>query len=253
MIRRRDGAAERPSRAAWRMSAGVVPNGLGLGHGPKGIGVGLRQRWRFLRSYLRSPNVVGAVAPSSTALAAALCEPFRRYPRPATVLEVGAGTGAITRHLGSILGEQDELDICEIEPAFVGVLRRDVLTNADFAAAVAAGRVSLLQAPVQKLPHRDRYDFIICCLPLNSFELRDVQNVFEVLRRGLKPGGVLSYFEYIGLRRTSRLLSLGPRRQRVCSVSRFLTRKIRAHQFEKRAVLRNFPPACARHLRFDAS
>lgn len=191
------------------------------------------------------------MVPSSQALAQALCEPYRRYPRPAKVLEVGAGTGAVTRHLGSILGENDELDVCEIEPKFAEVLRNDVLTRPEFAEGVAGGRVRLVEAAVQELGHEDRYDFIISCLPLNAFELADVREIFAALRRCLKPGGVLSYFEYIAVRRTSRVLSVGRFRTRIRSVSSYLSKNIRDYQFGTRIVLRNFPPARARHLRFE--
>lgn len=214
--------------------------------------MGLSQRWRFLKGFLRRPHKVGAIAPSSAALASALCEPFRRHPRPASILEVGAGTGAITKHLGTLLGDRDRLDVCEVEPSFVEVLRRDVLSHPDFRPAVDAGRVKLLQTAVQELPSENRYDFIISGLPLNAFELSDVEDVFAVLRRSLKPGGVLSYFEYIGMRATSRMLALGRRRRRIRSVSKYMTGTIRKHQFDKRTVLKNLPPAYTRYLRFDA-
>jgi phospholipid N-methyltransferase len=211
----------------------------------------LDQRWRFLKGYLGNPNTVGSVAPSSRSLAAALCEPYRRFEKAAAVLEVGAGTGAITRHLGALLSREDELDICEIQADFADILERDVLTRADLAPGVDAGRVRLLRTPVQELSTENRYDFIISGLPLSAFELRDVRDVFGVVRRSLKPGGVFSYFEYMGLRRTSYLFAVGKRRQRIRSVSSFLSQKIHDHQIYRRAVLANFPPAHARHLRFD--
>lgn len=213
----------------------------------------LRQHWRFLTGYLRQPNVVGAVSPSSQALAVALCEPFRRSNKPATVLEVGAGTGAITRHLGGLIGESDELDVCEIDRGFADILERDVLSSSDFRRGVSAGRVRLLRSAVQDLPYESRYDFIISGLPLTAFNLQDVREVFGVLRRCLKPHGVLSYFEYMGLRRTSRVLSVGRRRSRIRSVSAYLASNIREHQFRQKTVLRNLPPARARHLRFDGT
>jgi phosphatidylethanolamine/phosphatidyl-N-methylethanolamine N-methyltransferase len=185
-------------------------------------------------------------------MAMALCEPLRRADGPSRVLEVGAGTGPITRYLGTILGPGDELDICEIQPEFARILERDVLTNHDFAPLVAAGRVRLFQSPVQDLPYEDRYDFVISGLPLTAFELPLVEEVFTVIRRAIKPGGVLSYFEYVGLRRLSAALSLGPKRLRIRQVSDYLTDNIRSHQFDRRTVLRNLPPAHARHLRFEA-
>jgi phospholipid N-methyltransferase len=213
--------------------------------------VELSSHLRFLKGYFENPTAVGALTASSKALAAAICEPFRRSPHPARVLEVGAGTGAITRYLGWILGDEDELDICEIDPKFVDVLRETVLTRAEFEPAVSAGRVRLMCAPVQKLKYEARYDFIVAGLPFTCFELSVVEEVFEVVRRMLKPNGVFSYYEYVGFRKTSRLLSVGRRRKRVKAVSRFLAAHIRKHQFERRTVLANFPPAHARHMRFD--
>ena len=194
---------------------------------------------------------MGAVGPSSRALAEALCEPYRRCTTAATVLEIGAGTGAVTRHIGTLLKEEDELDVCEVEADFADILAKDVFTGPDFVPAVESGRVRLLNLPVQSLSETNRYDFVISGLPFSAFGLRDVRDIFAVIRRCLKPGGVLSYFEYVGLRRASRLLSLGNRRRRIRMVSAFLTKRIGRHQFGRRTVVGNLPPAYARHLRFD--
>jgi len=212
--------------------------------------VSIHHSLKFIREYVSHPTTVGAVAPSSPALARALCEPFRRYRRPARVLEVGAGTGAVTRYLGRILGPEDELDICEVQPRFADVLRREVLGKPDFERAVASGRVRLLIKPVQDIGVENHYDFIISGLPFTVFDLEDVRDVFASFRKYLKRNGVLSYFEYVAMRRTSRTLALGKSRRRVRSVSRFLSEHIKDHQFAKHTVLRNFPPAHARHMQF---
>ncbi|MGD2110019.1 MAG: class I SAM-dependent methyltransferase [Phycisphaerae bacterium] len=204
-----------------------------------------------MKRYLRRPNVVGAIAPSSRALAEALCEPYRRRPGPSNLLEVGAGTGAVTRHIGHLIGERDQVDICEIDASFADILERQVLCHDDFATAVAAGRVRLLRSAVQDLPYEARYDFVISGLPMTVFDLKDVRDIFKVIRRSLKPGGVFSYFEYVGARRTTRALAMGRRRDRIRFVSAYLNRRIRDYQFERRTVLWNLLPAHARHLTFD--
>jgi len=211
----------------------------------------LIHQWTFLKRYLKNPTTIGAVAPSSRALAAALCEPFLRGRKPASVLEVGAGTGAITRYLGHQLGPLDQLDVCEVQEEFADVLERDVLSMECFQLPAAEGRLHLLRCPVQSLPGEGRYDFVISGLPLTSFGLRDVREVLSVIRRCLKPGGVFSYFEYIGLRRISRALMLGRGRNRIRLVSAYLNRNIQRHQYQVRTVLTNLPPAYARHWRFD--
>ena len=210
----------------------------------------LNERLRFLRSCLSGPGTVGAVAPSSRKLAQALCDPFRRCDKPATVLEIGAGTGAVTRHIGSLLGPNDELDICEIDPEFVDILENKVLSTATFAPAVRAGRVRVVCAAAQAIPHEDRYDFIISGLPLTAFSLEDVEAVLGMVRRALKPGAVFSYFEYVGLRKISRTFSMGKHRARLREVSPYLNKHIRTYEFDQQYVIGNLPPAVARHLRY---
>jgi len=206
---------------------------------------------QFFQRYLQNPRSVGAMAPSSGRLSLALCEKYRRCSRAARVLEVGAGTGSVTKQLGRLLGPDDTLDICEINPDFGDILERDVLSNRYFRDAVSAGRVRLLRQPVQEIAPTDPYDFIVSALPFTAFELKDVAEIFELLQRYLKPGGVFSYFEYVGLRKTSAVLSWGKKRSRVRSVSSYLSKTIQEHEFDRKTVLKNFPPAHARHLRFQ--
>lgn len=222
----------------------------GSSHG--GLLAALEHQWRFFHGYIRRPQEIGAVAPSSKALAAAVCEPLRRSRhRPVSVLEAGAGTGAVTRYLGTILTADDDLDVCEISHDFADIIEHDVLSGSNFAAMTAAGRVRLLRMPLQTLPGDKQYDFVISGLPLTAFELHDIEDVFAVIRRVLKPGGVFSYFEYRWLRRTSRMLALGKSRNRLRAVNSYLTQNLRRHKFAGRNVFLNFPPAHAHHLRFD--
>ena len=231
----------------------------------------MRKMVRFLKRYLASPHAVGAVVPSSRPLAEALCQPYLRLGRdhargnghggddprdphgrrPMTILEVGAGTGAITRYLGSVLHPTDRLDICEVDPAFLATLRRDVLRSSVFEQAVDEGRVRLIAGPMQQIKDENRYDFVLSGLPLTAFSLSDVRDVVAVVRHCLKPGGVFSYFEYVGLRRFTRHLSVGTKRRRIREVSRFLSANIRRYQFDRKTVLRNVPPAHARHWCFE--
>ena len=45
----------------------------------------------FIRRYVKSPDVTGAIAPSSRYLAETLVAPFAEREKPAMVLEVGSG------------------------------------------------------------------------------------------------------------------------------------------------------------------
>jgi phospholipid N-methyltransferase len=58
---------------------------------------------RFLLHYLRSPALIGAIVPSSAELARAMSRQAQGY---AHILELGAGTGTITRQLAHDHGER---------------------------------------------------------------------------------------------------------------------------------------------------
>lgn len=214
--------------------------------------MGVYQQIQFIKGYLKEPKVVGALIPSSPALANALCRPYRRSNGPVRVLEVGAGTGAVTRRIGELLRNDDELHICEVCPRFADILEEKLLATPLFSSAMATGRVRMIRGPVQGIELENHYDFIISGLPFTVFTLEDVEDVFDTVRKSLKPGGIFSYFEYLWLRRFSCLTTLGRNGRRVRSVSAYLTKLIREHQFAARPVLLNLPPAWARYLRFDS-
>jgi phosphatidylethanolamine/phosphatidyl-N-methylethanolamine N-methyltransferase len=78
----------------------------------------------FFFSYLKTPGMVGSVLPSSRHLATSLC----RHARGAKhLVELGAGTGAITSHLSStfkevplFIVERDEAMASRLEHRFKG-------------------------------------------------------------------------------------------------------------------------------------
>jgi phosphatidylethanolamine/phosphatidyl-N-methylethanolamine N-methyltransferase len=57
----------------------------------------------FFRQYRHRFQTTGAVAPSSRFLARALARPLQQHAGPCRVLEVGPGTGAVTRRIARLL------------------------------------------------------------------------------------------------------------------------------------------------------
>ena len=207
-------------------------------------------RLTFLRAFLSQPHRIGAAVPSSRRLARALMEPFSHRGGPARVLEVGAGTGAVTRQIGFEMGAHDELSICEMQPALAAHVRREVLAEPQFASAVHEGRVTLAECAIQDFPLTSRFDYVISGLPLSSLGEGEVREILTVIRRLLKPDGVFSYFEYLALRHLKKSASVGRARARMRRVSSVLDDHIDRFQFARQIVLANIPPACARHWRF---
>ena len=76
----------------------------------------------FALGCLRHPRRMGAIAPASRALARAIRDEVLRS-EPGVLIEVGAGTGAITRALAPALVAQDRFVVFERDPEFADLLR----------------------------------------------------------------------------------------------------------------------------------
>lgn len=200
----------------------------------------------FFREYRRHVRSTGALLPSSRFLAAALASELRR-PRPAgRILEVGPGTGSVTREIVRHLRPADQLDLVEINEQFVRLLGRRFDTDP----VLRPHRVQLrlIHSAVEDLKGEGVYDAIISCLPLNNFPAAEVRAIFKAYTRLLKPGGTLSYYEYVFIRQIKTPFVNRNERRRLYRVGRVVTKYIRSYQVRRQQVFINVPPAVVRHL-----
>ncbi|WP_380281109.1 hypothetical protein [Kitasatospora purpeofusca] len=242
---------------------------------------GVGEGWFFLSEALRTFRLTGAVAPSGGDLVNALVVPATSRPdRPISVLEVGAGTGAVTRRLVRVLRPGDRLHVVESNPRFV----QRLLADPELARRGPELGLRVSECRVQDLPearaaesggHLDggndraggdgaggdgpgpgeagsapgRYDVIVSGLPFTNFEPVAVQHILDLYLRLLLPGGELTYFAYLGTS-AARLLTSGPRRgARHRAVVRLLRRFEKEYGLGSRTAWRNVPPARAHLLR----
>jgi phosphatidylethanolamine/phosphatidyl-N-methylethanolamine N-methyltransferase len=204
----------------------------------------------FYREFRGQYRNTGSILPSSRSLARALVSEIRRAPGPRRILEVGPGTGAVTAEIVRLLRSDDQLDIVEINEHFVNVLRRRFAEEPLFQRHSQHTR--LIHAPLQDVAGQGAYDFMVSGLPLNNFPLALVHDIFRAYRRLLKPGGVLSYFEYIAIRQLKALFVKRREQRRLHVLGRLFDRTIRRYQISEQAVFLNVPPAVARHFRFSS-
>ncbi|MER7765330.1 hypothetical protein [Kitasatospora sp. NPDC096140] len=226
----------------------------------------------FLSEALRTFHDTGALAPSGPELVNALVVPVTSRPNhPISVLEVGAGTGVVTRRLVRALRPGDRLHVVEANPRFAGRLRDDPV----LAARHPGIGLRLSACRVEELAHRrpsastsasastgrgtevgagpadpeERYDAIVSGLPFTNFRPAQVREILDLYLRLLTPGGELTYFGYLGTT-TARTLASGPRRgARHRAVVRLLRQFEAAYGLGERTVWRNLPPARAHLLR----
>jgi phospholipid N-methyltransferase len=224
----------------------------------------------FFREFRRTFRTTGAVLPSGRRLGRALARFVRQRPSsmvpgcgvPGTIgegrrvpacgwrriLEVGPGTGAVTRQIVACMGPEDRLDLVELNDRFVACLREQFCS--DPALAAVADRARVLHCPVEQLPPDGTYQVIVSGLPLNNFAVDEVRRIVAVLSQLAAAGGTLSFFEYIAIRRLKALLSGRAERARLRGIGQILAELLGSREIHREPVWANMPPAWVHHVRF---
>jgi phospholipid N-methyltransferase len=201
----------------------------------------------FFREFRRTFDTTGALAPSGRLLARAIVQPLREHDRPVRILEVGAGTGAVTKEIVRHVAPGDRLHVVELNDRFVEVLRRRFDSEPGF--REVAAQTEIIHAPVQELETAEPYDFIVCGVPFNNFSTELVKSIFRHMMELLGPGGTLSFFEYLWIRRFKMLVATPEERRRVARVGCVLKKYLEWYECDRDTVYVNVPPAVAHHLR----
>jgi phosphatidylethanolamine/phosphatidyl-N-methylethanolamine N-methyltransferase len=144
----------------------------------------------FMQQFLRSPKTVGAVAPSSRALAHTMLSPIN-FGATRVVVEFGPGTGAFTREIAARLATGSRYLGIELNQCFVQALTRRFPQLAFVHGSVADLTSVLASHDV------GRVDAIVSGLPWATLPISLQHTVFTAMRHALVPGGVFVTFGYL--------------------------------------------------------
>jgi phosphatidylethanolamine/phosphatidyl-N-methylethanolamine N-methyltransferase len=171
----------------------------------------------FFKRLLKNPKALGAVIPSSLALANFICRHVEATP-DSYVVEIGAGTGRFTRALLRFGIEPAQLFVVEMDPELckfltehfpqVTVINGDARNLLEILPAHIIGKVST----------------VISGIPLVNLSESVQASIADACFATLTEGGQMLQFTY------------GP-------ISPLSSRKLGLHQKRLGSVLRNFPPA----------
>lgn len=221
----------------------------------------------FWQQFRAAYHTTGAVLPSGPNLCAALSHYVRtdiaslgeaasaaaatgvttRNTRPRRILEVGPGTGVVTTHIARSMRPNDHLTIVELNDEFAKHLQEQ-LASADVFQAVR-GRVELIHDSIENVSEDLPFDLVISGLPLNNFSVELVSRLLSKMQNLLAPGGVLSFFEYIAIRRMKALVCSRADRERLRGIETILKSLFQNFEIRRDMVLLNVPPAWVHHLR----
>ncbi len=151
--------------------------------GEAGLGAAL-----FLRRWLANPLQMGSVVPSSPALCRRVVDQVRRSGDE-WVVELGAGTGVISRALlaGGVPAER--LSVVEIVPSMAGHLRA-TLPGVE----VIAGDARALPDLLPRLRH-GRISTVICGIPLVLLPILEQRRFIDAML-AVAPGRGFLHYSY---------------------------------------------------------
>ena len=154
----------------------------------------LTERMEFFGSFLRKPVEVGSVWPSSLALAREMIQGCDLASAD-TVVELGAGTGAITRAILDAAGKDTLVLALELNGQHVDGLRRRFPPL-----KVCHDSAENLQ---QCLSQYDRQmaDCVISALPWGNMRPKLQGRILEAVLTCLRPGGIFTAMGYWHARR----------------------------------------------------
>jgi phospholipid N-methyltransferase len=219
----------------------------------------------FWREFRQAYHTTGAVLPSGRALARALSRFVRdgkaaseagqsgvshSASRARRILEVGPGTGAVTKQIVRDMRPHDRLTLVERNDQFVDHLRFQLANDTVFESA--RDRIDLLHASVEDISENEPFDLIISGLPLNNFSVELVKVLLNKMQMLLAPGGVLSFFEYVAIRRAKAIVSPRADRERLNGIARVLDDLLKGREVRRDLVLTNVPPAWVHHVKKDS-
>ncbi|MEL7833740.1 class I SAM-dependent methyltransferase [Fodinibius sp. Rm-B-1B1-1] len=174
--------------------------------------------------FLKDLKRVGAVAPSSKFLAKDLVAQLQNKLAdsncaPLNILEVGAGTGSLTKQIAKQLRPQDSLDIVEIHKKFYQIIGSKYRLN---------NNIRIHHADILNFHPQKKYDFIFSSLPYENMPEEITKQIWEKKLSLCSSEAYISYFKYLKFRNFK---------------SDFEEKIVNSFKHDKKIVFLNIPPA----------
>jgi phospholipid N-methyltransferase len=142
----------------------------------------------FLQGFLRSPLEVGSIIPSSKFMVRKVVDHVVQE-KPKTIVELGAGTGVLTRELNKSLGPDSSLIVFEKDEKMREELNNEFPHLSIYSDALSLPEI-LGDLGIQQV------DCIVCGLPFTLFPRSKTDQIFEKIHSELKSNGCFIMYQY---------------------------------------------------------
>lgn len=144
---------------------------------------------QLLQAFLKNPGKVGSITPSSPELAAEMLQGMRPDAEN-IVLELGVGTGAITKYLEEIIPDRN---------SYLGIeLDRELVENINKAHPslnVVCGN-AMDAYEIHQKSGLGKVRYLVCCLPFVSLPKEVSERVLAEIEKFMAAGCELRIFQY---------------------------------------------------------
>lgn len=149
----------------------------------------MKENLQFLQAFLKNPGKVGAIAPSSPELAQTMVNGLAP-DRNNIILELGVGTGAITKFIEPILPDSDSYLGLELDSKLHGTLQK-TYPNLKIIEGNACEAYRL-----HKETGLGKVKYLVCCLPFVSLPKSVTEEIFGQIDLFMNDGCTLRIFQY---------------------------------------------------------
>lgn len=149
----------------------------------------MNENLQFLKAFLKNPGKVGAIAPSSPELAAEMLQGIEPDDDN-IVLELGVGTGAITKYLQEIIPSKRAYLGIELDDNLV----RSLKTKFDDLNIICGSAADAYKIHQDSGLGKVRY--VVCCLPFVSLPKEVSESVLLEIEKFMGEGCEFRMFQY---------------------------------------------------------
>ncbi len=149
----------------------------------------MNENIEFLQAFLKNPAKVGAITPSSGELAQKMLEDITPNEQ-SVVLELGVGTGAITKFVQDIVPNEKSYLGIELDRDLVKSLKKN-FRNLKIVRGNACDVFSIYQKT-----GLGKVGYIICCLPFVSIPNETGEKILTEVDKFMERGCVFRTFQY---------------------------------------------------------
>jgi phospholipid N-methyltransferase len=149
----------------------------------------MNENIEFLQAFLKNPAKVGSIKPSSPELALTMIAGIEPSAEN-VVIELGVGTGAITKFLQHVVPDERSYLGIELDPDLVKLLR----TNFPEMNIICGNAMET--SAIHKRSGLGRVGYIVCCLPFVSLPAKVRSGVLEEVDKFMQEGCEFRTLQY---------------------------------------------------------